>query len=127
MQRADVDVFEKLTVQLDGLYQELAVLAKKTPNGAVNKFKLVLINDILAQCNRLFGEKYRPFADFEIFSEDELPSNSDATIIISQYIECAEKFRADHVKREKGGIGWAWQIDDDGPIINTSMPKKLLR
>lgn len=126
MKREDVDVFEKLIVQLDGLYQELSILAKKIPNGAVNKFKLSLVNDILRQSNLLFGEKYRPFVEFEVFSDEELPSNSDVTFIISQYIECAEKFRADHVRRE-GALGWTWQIDDDGPIINTSMPKKLIR
>lgn len=127
MKRADVDVFEKLTVQLDGIYQELSILAKKTPNGAVNAFKLSLVNNILRQCNQLLGEKYKPFAEFETFSQDELPSSSDVTFIISQYIECAEKFRADHVRRE-GALGWTWRIDDDdGPIVNTSMPKKLLR
>lgn len=126
MKRADVDIFEKLTVQLDGLYQELSVLAKKAPNDAVNKFKLSFINDILVQCNSFFGEKYRPFAGFEIFSEEELPSNSDATFIVSQYIECAEKFRADNVKPGKLS-GWIWNLDDDGPIIRTSMPKKLAR
>lgn len=126
MKRADVDVFEKLTVQLDGLYQELSVLAKKTPNDAVNTFKLSFINDILAQCNGFFGEKYRPFAGFETFSADELPSNSDATFIVSQYIECAEKFRADNVKPGKLS-GWIWDLDDDGPMIRTSVPKKLIR
>lgn len=124
MKRADVDVFEKLTVQLDGLYHELSILARKTPNDAVNTFKLSFINDILAQCNSFFGEKYRPFAGFEVFSADELPSNSDATFIISQYIECAEKFRADHIKND-GIQGWSWQIDDNGPRISTSRPKKL--
>ncbi|MEH2124811.1 hypothetical protein [Nostoc sp.] len=41
MKRKDVDEFEKLSGQLQGIYEEISVLSKKSPNNAVNKFKLV--------------------------------------------------------------------------------------
>ena len=126
MKRGDVDVFEKLAAQLYSLYQEMSALAKKLPNDAINTFKLRFVNGTLSQCNEFLGQRYRPFADFESFSADDMPSNSDVTFIISQYIECAEKFRADNIRREIDK--WYWNFDDDGGAwIRTPTPKKLIR
>lgn len=123
MNRTDVDLFEKLVAQLNGFYQELSISVKKSQTDAVNLFKLNFINSVLRLCNKLLGESYRPFPDFEVFSSDDLPSNSDVTFIISQYIECAEKFRADNIKYERYK-GWYWDLDDDEEIP-TAPPKKL--
>lgn len=123
MKRKDVDLFEKLSAQLSGLQQELSLLAKKSPSDAVNPFKLNLINKVLQQCNDLLGEQYRPFHDFGIFSSDDVPSTSDVTFILSQYIECAEKFRSDNIENESGW--WYWKLDDSGDAVRTSSPKKL--
>lgn len=126
MTQAEVSIFEKLLVQLESLHSELTILAKKSPNDAVNTFKLKLINSTLQQCNDFFGEKNRPFAEFKTFSMDDMPSNSDATFILSQYIECAEKFRADNVM-PFGGVWW-WRIEnEDQPTIRTAVPKKIAR
>jgi hypothetical protein len=125
MKRKDVDLFEKLVAQLDGFYQDLSVLVKKNQNDAVNAFKLNLINNVLQQCNILLGNKYRPFPDFETFSLDAVPSNSDVTFIISQYIECAEKFRSDHIHNTNVYRNeWYWQLDDDKEL-RTAPPKKI--
>lgn len=127
MNRSAVDLFEKLVVQLDGLHQEISVMAKKSPNDAVNVFKLRLINAIISDCNALFGEKYRPFSDFEMFSSDDVPSNSDVSFVVAQYIECAEKFRSDNVVMRSGW--WYWDVEskelDDDDKIRTSAPKKI--
>ena len=127
MKRADVDRFEKLTAQLESLHAELTVMAKRSPNDAVNAFKLKFINLTLEQSNALFGESYRPFADFEKFSSDDMPSNSDVTFIVSQYIECAEKFRADNI-RHRGGVWW-WRIDgeEDEVTVRAAAPKKITK
>ena len=124
MKRDTVDLFEKLVAQLDALHAELTILAKKSPKDAVNEFKLKFINIVLSQCNTLFGKDNRPFDDFEIFSVESLPSNSDVTFILSQYIECAEKFRADNIKLF-GGVWW-WRIDrEERPTVRTAPPKKV--
>lgn len=122
MNRADVDLFEKLVSQLDGFHQELSISVKKSQNDAVNLFKLNFINGVLRQCNELLGNNYRPFPDFEVFSSDDLPSNSDVTFIISQYIECAEKFRTDNIKHDR--LAWYWVVEGDEKI-QTARPKKL--
>ena len=122
MKRSEIDEFEKLASQLDSLHSEMSVLSKKSPNDAVNPFKIKLINSTLDHCNGFLGEKYRPFADFDSFNVDDLPSNSDVTFILSQYIGCAEKLRADNIKDEFGI--WYWIVKDGG-LIKTAPPKKI--
>ncbi|MEH2533909.1 hypothetical protein V1277_006795 [Bradyrhizobium sp. AZCC 1588] len=124
MKRDDVDTFEKLKGQLDSLYEEISTLAKKAPNDAVNSFKIKFVNAVLAQCNTFFGQKYKPFSDFDVFETDELPTNSDVTFILSQYIECAEKFRADNIEYDEFEK-WCWKVDNAQFQIKTSPPRKL--
>jgi hypothetical protein len=124
MKRTDVDEFDKLSGQLESLHQEMSMLAKKSPNDAVNAFKIKLVNTTIDRCNKLFGAKYKPFAEFDLFQTDELPSNSDVTFIVSQYIECAEKFRADNISPEAGL--WYWKLDGGKEKIRTLPPKRLV-
>ena len=79
----DIDKFEKVQGQLEGLLSEIAVLAKKSPNDGVNKFKLNFINKVLKEANNILEEEYIPLDSFSQFNEDDLPSNSDVTFILS--------------------------------------------
>lgn len=132
MNSSDVDKFEKLVGQVQGLYEEMSILSKKSPNDAVNKFKLKFINRQLSESNALLAERYRPFGDFDIFSEDEIPQNSDVVFILSQYLQCMEKLRGDNVVVRNGY--WYWhveggevdKVDDHGyTLIRTTKPKHL--
>lgn len=132
MNTNDVDRFEKLSGQLTGLYEEMSLLSKKNPNDAVNKFKLKFINRQLSDCNGFLSDRYRPFDDFEQFSEDDIPQNSDVVFILSQYIQCLEKLRADNVI-VRGGV-WYWRVkggqndnvDESGfALVRTTRPKHL--
>ncbi|BAY59239.1 hypothetical protein NIES2135_61160 (plasmid) [Leptolyngbya boryana NIES-2135] len=131
MKRKDVDEFEKLCGQLQSTYHELSALSKKSPNDAVNTFKLKFVNRLLNQSNSLLGDKYRPFDDFFEFDTDDVPKNSDAVFMLSQYIECFEKFRADSIIYKSG---WKWVVDaEEGEkgdeqgfvYIETIVPKRL--
>ena len=73
MNRNDVDTFEKLSVQLLGVYEEISLLSKKNPNDVLNKFKLKFINKLLHQSNNYLTDEYKPFDDFELFEEDYMP------------------------------------------------------
>jgi hypothetical protein len=119
-----VSRFEKLLAQLEGLHAEIGARAKKAPNDAVNVFKLRFVNATLAEANAAFGAGYRPFADFEAFDSDALPTNSDVSMIVAQYIECAEKLRADNVCSDSYG-NWRWRVNGKQEPIRTAPPKKL--
>lgn len=132
MNSSDVDKFEKLAGQVQGLYEEMSILSKKSPNDAVNKFKLKFINGQLSESNALLAERYRPFDDFESFSEDDIPQNSDVVFILAQYLQCMEKLRGDHVIILHGTWYWhveggeADKIDEHGyTLIRSTKPKHL--
>ncbi len=132
MKRADVDKFEKLVGQLQGTYDEISLLSKKKPTDAVNKFKLKFINTLLEQANEFLGQRYKPFSYFALFNEDDVPQNSDIAFILSQYLQCFEKVRADNVVDKYGTWYWALEPergeepDERGFVyIRTVMPKRL--
>jgi len=134
LRKIDIDKFEKIVAQMQSIHQEISALVRKAPSDAVNKFKLDLINSALSQFNDFFGEMYRPFDSFNLFSDDDLPSNSDVSFVVANYLECAEKFRSDHI-RKVGFDSWVWDTDDidaseeDGGrgAVPTSAPRKLTR
>ena len=125
MNEKQIALFESLDSQLKGLYDEMQTLAKKNPNDAVNKFKLGLINNLIRRTNGFLAGEQRPFEDFAEFAEEELPSNSDVLIILSQYLSCLEKIRADNVIMVFGD--WYWLINGEKSNIRTGPPKKLER
>jgi len=117
-----IDVFEKLYGQIDGLHQEIGTLSKKSPSDAVNPFKLKMINKVLIRANATLGDKYKPFEDFDSFEEDDVPTNSDITLILSQYYECMEKMRSDNINQ----YGY-WLINGSKSDNKTAPPKKITK
>lgn len=118
--------------QLLSIYEEISLLSKKNPNDAVNKFKLKFVNKLLSHINDFLDKMYKPFDDFDNFDEDDIPQNSDVVFILSQYLQCFEKQRADNVVIKNGA--WYWRIkgdktdrvDEDGMVlIRTVKPKNL--
>jgi hypothetical protein len=85
MTRKQISTFEALQGQLQSFHQEFTTLTKKSPNDAVNKFKLGLANATLRDTNTFLGNSGRPFASFDQFNEESLPTNSDVLMIISQF------------------------------------------
>jgi len=125
MKRKEVELFDKTYAQMEALYTEIASLSKKSPTDGVNKFKLKFINKVLGEANNLLKEKYKPFEDFEVFEEDDLPTNSDVIMILSQYLGCMEELHHANILRYGGD--WWWVIDGERSDIRTSCPKKLKR
>lgn len=124
MTKQEVDTFEKLQAQLQGLQNEISVLSKKSQNDALNKFKLKFVNRILVDANKLLGDSYKPFDDFEIFEDDDMPTNSDVGMMLTQYLNCFEKLRSDNVKKQDSyPQHWFWIIDGKLSDIRTVMPK----
>ncbi|WP_423936054.1 hypothetical protein [Comamonas sp. 23] len=132
MNTDDVDRFEKIFGQLTGIYDEMSLLSKKSPTDAVNKFKLKFVNQQITECSTMLSTKYRPFDDFDQFSEDDVPQNSDVVFIVAQYLQCMEKLRADNVVQRSGT--WFWRVkgkkgepvDEKGfALVRTTRPKHL--
>ena len=127
----EINNFEKTQTQLEGLLSEITILSRKSPNDGVNKFKLKFINEIVLSGNKILGKIYKPLDSFEQFDEDDLPSNSDVTFILSQYLNCFEKLRADNIYNDKKYDGnkyvseWYWIVNKAKSQIKTSPPNKI--
>jgi hypothetical protein len=98
--------------------------AKKSPNDSLNKFKLNLINKVLETANAVLGEKYRPFSDFEQFDPDDVPTTSDVTMVLSQYMEEAERFRSDNVTEDEIA-SWCYVVNGKATGIPAGRPSKV--
>ena len=127
MKMKDVERFEKVTGQLEGVYEEITSLSKKAPNDGVNKFKLRLVNKVLEDANLLLDNKHKPFADFSVFDEDTLPSNSDVAFILAQYLNCMENLRAENIRQKDYSVQWYWVIDGEMSSEKAAQPRKLNR
>lgn len=83
MKKEDIDKFEELQAQLKGLYDEMQALAKKSPNDALNKFKLGLIKIVIKDANAFLTALGHPLKYFQGFEEEILPSNSDVLLVLT--------------------------------------------
>lgn len=122
--RDHVEQLEKLIGQLQGLHDEITQLAKKSPNDGLNPFKLKLVNKVLERGNALLKDRYRPFEDFDQFDSDTLPTNSDVTMILAQYMEQAERFRSDNVTRDSIGR-WFYAIEGKVSDVPCKPPTRV--
>jgi len=120
----EINSFEKIQGQLVSLHEEVTNLSKKSQNDGLNKFKLKLVNKIIGEANTLLGSKYKPFDDFNLFDENDIPTNSDVTMILGQYLNCLEKLRSDNIIQE--GLKWFWVADKKTSTIRTLAPRKII-
>lgn len=123
MNRLDVEKLEKATGQLEGLHKEICLLAKKSANDGLNIFKLRILNSALIAANEILGIGYKPIEGFDQFDLDDLPSNSDATMVLTAYLEELERYRADNIAQVTGSH-WKY-ILENGEHIRTAPPKKI--
>jgi hypothetical protein len=113
MTKQDVEYFEVIKSQLEGLHAEISILSCKTPDVAIGTFKLKFLNQILVLANEFLGDKYKPFKDFNLFEELESPSYSDVALMLSQYLKCFEIYRTNNIKQDNIHPDcWYWRVDN---------------
>jgi len=115
----EINKFEKIHLQLKSFYREISEISKKAPNDAVNEFKLKYINHTLVDANTILKEQYKPFDDFDTFDLQSIPFNSDIVLILSQYLNSMENFKAHNTTSSMGD--WFW-ISDSKTRIETTRP-----
>lgn len=122
MTRDDIEQLEKVTGKLEGLHQEISLLTKKSSNDAINVFKLNLVNGALAAANKILGAGHLPIDEFSQFDSDDLPSNSDVTVILAIYLEELERYRSSLLTLSSGQY---WFKFEDGTQLRAALPKRL--
>lgn len=125
MKLIEYNKFEIIYTQIEALYDEIGNLSKKSPNDAVNSFKLSFINKAIEETNNFLGEKDKPFKDFNCFDVDNLPTNSDVVMILSVYLNSLERLRRENIYRNPNDGQWYWRIEDHRNDIATLPPKQI--
>ena len=101
---------------------EISELSKKRPNDGLNKFKLKLVNVLLQGSNKFLGDQ-RPFADFEAFDENDIPTNSDVVVMLSQYAAAVYQFRMENTASDSIGHDWFWPLSGKKGDVPTKRPE----
>ncbi|SRR5713101_4281917 len=123
MKASDVNFFEKVKAQLRQLQNEVSALSKSKPDNPINKFKLGFINEKLVEANTILTGDFLPFKDFTVFDVDNVPTNSDVVMILSQYLDCLEAWRCANI--HYSDYTWYWNVS--GESITTEKPSRYRR
>lgn len=98
-----IKLYDTITRLLRAAFNEVKEFSKKKQDELLNEKKVKMINRLLEKAKEVLKEE--PTVDFlDLLDENELPSNSDAVLTMSQYISALDKFYRDHHHGESWGI-----------------------
>lgn len=99
----EVKKFEMLFPMLDSDVTEIRELSKKKQDEPLNPFKVKIINKKLGQIKELL--KNEPANEYlELLDEDTLPTNSDAVLMITQFINAMGQFKRKYYESDGSDI-----------------------
>jgi len=105
---AQVAQFDMVQPLLAAAHKEMAELSKKKQDGPVNELKIRHINRLLEAAEKsLNGDASTAF--LERLDEETIPQNSDAVLVLSQWLAAMEQFKARHHKYDGSGHRWFTQ------------------
>lgn len=92
---------------LHAMFEEFKELAKKKPEAAVSKSKLVIANRLLNRVRDVLADE-ESIEFLDLLNEDDVPQVSDVTLIFSQYVAAMHAFKAKY--HGWNGADHAWFI-----------------
>ncbi len=119
-----ISVFEKVEEQIEAFFEEFSILSRKKPDGALNKFKVGLLNHSLENANSFLDGDYRPFPEFSTFDSDSLPTASDVVMILAQYRRGLEAYRRNYTHWDTMEHRWYWNVEGHHNEFKTRAPRK---
>lgn len=98
---------DAMTPLLAAMFDEFKDLAKKKPDAAVSKSKLVIANRLLHKIREVLADE-ESIEFLDLLNEDDVPQASDVTLVFSQYVAAMQAFREKY-------FGWngaehAWSL-----------------
>jgi len=110
----NIEDYKLLKEMLGSLVRELRELSKKKQEGALNLTKVKMVNRILRPLKEeiLKNEPAHNFLD--LLDEAEIPNNSDAVLIISQYESALKEYKNKyHVKDPRNRYEKVWNTKEN--------------
>jgi len=88
-----VTTYKRLVPMLEAAHREMSELSKKKQDGIVNALKIRNLNRLLTELSKLLERD--PSREFvELLDEDTLPQNSDVVLLLSQWLEALNQYKA---------------------------------
>ncbi len=81
-----------MTPLLAAMFEEFKDLAKKKPEAAVSKSKLVIANRLLHKIRGVLADE-ESIEFLDLLNEDDVPQASDVTLVFSQYVAAMQAFK----------------------------------
>jgi hypothetical protein len=101
----EVKLFDILFPMIESDLNEIRELSKKKQDEPLNKFKVKMINKKLEKIKVIL--KNEPTIEFlDLLDEETMPTNSDAVLQISQFINAMNKFHGKFY--DSGGIDYGF-------------------
>ncbi len=89
---AQAAAFDMVSPMVQSAHKEMSELSKKKQDGVLNELKVRHINRLLKQVQDVLRDD--PSTHFlESLDEETLPQNSDAVLILGQWIAAMQQFR----------------------------------
>ena len=106
---AQVAKYAYLSPMLDSALAEMREFSKKKQDGIVSEVKIKVLNRLLKEIKDVVA-KEESAAYLDLLSEDELPQNSDAVLMLGQFRAALDSF---HSRRYRTvGYEWAWMTKE---------------
>ena len=102
-----VNQYELLFPLLTGVYNEMQELSKKKPDTPLNTFKVKSINRILEPSKEMF-KKENMYSFLDILDVDDIPTNSDVVLVLSQYMKSMNIFHNKYYYYDSAD-GYKWR------------------
>lgn len=95
--KTKVEQYKLLKPMLEALSKEMDLLSKKKPNDPLNEYKVKTINRVL-EPKKLLDEE-DTFIFLDILDSENLPTNSDVVLTLSQFNSAIETFYYNYYNR----------------------------
>lgn len=109
--KLQAEEFDMLSPLLDALCVETKELSKKKQDGVLNLLKVKMINKILLRIKTIL-EHDSSVEYLELLDEESLPTNSDASFMLSQFQAAMTQFRKKHYGYQSFSGTYEWTTLD---------------
>lgn len=112
----NIEDYELLKDMLHSQKKEFDLLSKKKADEQLNPMKIKMANRVLEPLKELFEhEASHKFLD--TLNEDEMPTNSDVVLIISQYETAINEFKSRYylIDKHKYSRTFRWMTEEYPP------------
>jgi|HubBroStandDraft_6_1064221.scaffolds.fasta_scaffold717639_2 hypothetical protein len=109
------ETLELVSPLLTAVVAEMRELSKRKQDGILSVLKVRSINRLLEDVESTLADD--PSTRYlDLLDEDELPQNSDAVLILTQWEAAVNQYKAKHQEYDSLAGGWVWNLADGGTL-----------